>query len=76
MFLASLPFLVVCLVILQTEPATLPMPDAHRLFDALVLTQKLRFDTTQSGHRLTLHLMVPLAILMAALALLFPRYGL
>lgn len=74
-FLASLPFLVVCLVILQTEPATLPMLTLTGSLTLLVLTQKLRFDTTQSGHRLTLHLMVPLAILMAALALLFPRYG-
>ena len=74
-FLASLPFLVVCLVILQTEPATLPMLTLTGSLTLLVLTQKLRFDTTQSGHRLTLHLMVPVAILMAALALLFPRYG-
>lgn len=74
-FLASLPFLVVCLVILQTEPATLPMLTLTGSLTLLVLTQKLRFDTTQSGHRLTLHLMVPVAILMAALALIFPRYG-
>lgn len=74
-FLASLPFLVVCLVILQTEPATLPMLTLTGALTLLVLTQKLRFDTTQSGHRLTLHLMVPVAVLLAALALLFPRYG-
>lgn len=67
--------LVVCLVILQTEPATLPMLTLTGSLTLLVLTQKLRFDTTQSGHRLTLHLMVPVAILLAALALIFPRYG-
>ena len=74
-FLVSLPFLVVCLVILQTEPATLPMLTLTGSLTLLVLTQKLRFDTTQSGHRLTLRLMVPVAILMAALALIFPRSG-
>ena len=44
-FLASLPFLVVCLVILQTEPATLPMLTLTGSLTLLVLTQKLRFDT-------------------------------
>ena len=39
----------------------------------LVLTQKLRFDTTQSGHRLALYLLVPVAVLIAGLALVFPR---
>ena len=40
-FLASLPFLVVCLVILQTEPATLPMLTLTGSLTLLVLTQKL-----------------------------------
>ena len=74
-FLASAPFLAVCLVILQTEPATLPMLMLTGAWTLLILTQKLRYDTTQSGHRLALHLMVPVAILMAALALIFPRNG-
>ena len=74
-FLASAPFLIVCLVILQTEPTTLPMLTLTGSLTLLVLTQKLRFDTTQSGHRLTLRLMVPVAVLMAALALIFPRDG-
>ena len=39
----------------------------------LILTQKLRFDTTQSGHRLALYLLGPLAGLSAGLALVFPR---
>ena len=74
-FLASAPFLVVCLVILQTEPTTLPMLTLTGAWTLLILTQKLRYDTTQSGHRLALHLLVPVAVLIAALALIFPRNG-
>ena len=74
-FLASLPFLVVCLVILQTEPATIPMLTLTGALTLLVLTQKLRFDTTQSGHRLAFRLLIPVAALIVGLALIFPRYG-
>ena len=72
-FLASLPFLVVCLVILQTEPATFPMLLLTGTLALLLLTQKLRFDTTQSGHRLTIRLFLPVALLIALLAVIFPR---
>ncbi len=70
---ASAPCLIVCLVILQTEPGTLPMLTLTGSLTLLVLTQKLRFDTTQSGHRLALHLLVPVAALIIGLALIFPR---
>ena len=71
--LASAPCLIICLVILQTEPGTLPMLTLTGTLTLLVLTQKLRFDTTQSGHRLALYLLVPVAGLIAGLALVFPR---
>ncbi|MBS5575402.1 MAG: transglutaminase domain-containing protein [Firmicutes bacterium] len=71
--LASAPCLIICLVILQTEPGTLPMLTLTGTLTLLVLTQKLRFDTTQSGHRLALYLLVPVAVLIAGLALVFPR---
>lgn len=74
-FVTSLPFLIVCLVILQTEPATLPMLTLTGTLVLLTLTQTLRLDTTQSGYRLTLHLAVPVAALMVLLAVLFPRAG-
>ena len=71
--LVSAPCLIICLVILQTEPGTLPMLTLTGTLTLLVLTQKLRFDTTQSGHRLALYLLVPVAVLIAGLALVFPR---
>lgn len=71
--LASAPCLIICLVILQTEPGTLPMLTLTGTLTLLVLTQKLRFDTTQSGHRLALYLLVPVAVLIVGLALVFPR---
>ena len=74
-FVTSLPFLIVCLVILQTVPATAPMLLLVGTLVLLVLTQKLRLDTTQSGYRLTLRLAVPVAALMVLLAVLFPRAG-
>ena len=74
-FVASLPFLIVCLVILQTVPATAAMLLLTGTLVLLVLTQTLRLDTTQSGYRLTLHLAVPVAALMVLLAVLFPRAG-
>ena len=74
-FFASVPFLAVCLVILQTEPTTLPMLTLLGAWTLLILTQKLRFDTTQSGYRLTMHLALPVAVLLAALAFIFPRNG-
>ena len=74
-FVTSLPFLIVCLVILQTVPATVPMLLLTGTLVLLSLTQTLRLDTTQSGYRLTLHLAVPVAALMVLLAVLFPRAG-
>ena len=74
-FLISMPFLVVCLVILQTEPATWPMLLLVGTLTLLCLTQKLRADTTQSGHRLTAMLALPVGVLIVALALIFPRAG-
>ena len=74
-FLASGPLLAVCLVILQTEPTTIPMLTLVGSWTLLILTQKLRFDTTQSGHRLTMRLALPVAVLIAALALVLPRNG-
>ena len=71
--LASAPCLIICLVILQTEPGTLPMLTLTGTLTLLILTQKLRFDTTQSGHRLALYLLVPVAVLIVGLALVFPR---
>lgn len=71
--LVSAPCLIICLVILQTEPGTLPMLTLTGTLTLLVLTQKLRFDTTQSGHRLALYLLVPVAVLIVGLALVFPR---
>ena len=74
-FVTSLPFLIVCLVILQTVPATAAMLLLTGTLVLLVLTQTLRLDTTQSGYRLTLYLAVPVAALMVLLAVLFPRAG-
>ena len=74
-FVTSLPFLIVCLVILQTVPATVPMLLLTGTLVLLSLTQTLRLDTTQSGYRLTLQLAVPVAALMVLLAVLFPRAG-
>ena len=71
--LASAPCLIICLVILQTEPGTLPRLTLTGTLTLLILTQKLRFDTTQSGHRLALYLLVPVAVLIVGLALVFPR---
>ena len=72
-FLASAPFLVVCLVILQTEPATVPVLLVIGTLTLLTLTQKLRFDTTQSGHRLAIRLILPVLTFTALLAVIFPR---
>ena len=72
-FLASAPFLVVCLVILQTEPATVPVLLLVGTLTLLALTQKLRFDTTQSGHRLAVRLILPVLAFTALLAVIFPR---
>ena len=73
LLLAALPPVVLCLVILQTPPATWAILLVLGSLALLLLSQSLRTEQTAEGNRMALLLALPLAALVVLLALLFPR---
>lgn len=72
LLLAALPPVVLCLVILQTPPAMWAILLVLGSLVLLLLSQSLRTEQTAEGNRMALLLALPLAALVALLALLFP----
>lgn len=68
-----LPVLALCLVILQTPPAAWAILLVIGSLSLLLLTQLLRSRQAEEGSRLALALAIPLAVLIALLALVFPE---
>lgn len=71
-FVAGLPSLVLCLIILETVPATWALVLLLGALSLVLLTRSLRRADSAAGRRAGMLLAVPLAALLAALCLISP----
>jgi len=67
---ASLPHLIICLIILETVPAWWSLLILSLAYFLMILTQDLRCHSGTAGDRLALQLFLPAVLLVALIALL------